>query len=74
MTKLLSARNMSALKLLRVWQGVCLNLPKESCSLAHHFMKKEEVVKMEQQHQSITITHSKVKVLRGIHDSIFMKM
>jgi hypothetical protein len=50
----------------------CLNLPKEGCSLVHHFMKKEDVLKTEQ-HQSITITHSKVKVLRNILDGIFMK-
>jgi predicted transcriptional regulator len=70
MMKSLSARNM---KLLRVWLGVCLNLPKEDCSLVHHFMRKEEVLKMEQHHQSITITHSKVNVLRSILDEIFMK-
>jgi len=50
----------------------CLNLPKEGCSLVHHFMKNEEVLKMEKHHQSITITHFKFKVLRGILDGIFM--
>jgi hypothetical protein len=73
MMKLLSAFNMSALKLLRVWLGVCMNLPKEGCPLVHHFLKKEELLKMEDQRQSITITHSKVKVLRSILDAIFKK-
>ena len=64
---------MSALKLLTVWLGACLNLPKEGCSLVHHFMKKEAVLKMEKLRQYITITHSKFKFLRGIRDGIFMK-
>jgi len=73
MMKLFSARNMSALKLLRMWVGVCLNLPKEGCSLVHHFIKKQEVLKMEKQHQSITTTYFKVKVVSNILGSIFMK-
>jgi len=50
----------------------CLNLPKEGCSLVHHFMKKQEVLKMEQ-HQSITTTYFKVKVVSSILGNIFTK-
>jgi hypothetical protein len=41
--------------------GCLSESPERSCSLVHHFMKTEDVLKMEQHHQPIIITHSKEK-------------